>query len=400
MIARVLRYLAIMPQLLVQYLLLVWVLARFGVRAGSRYRRSVMRAFAHARSIERERERWASPLTCVRGAVHAVDPAFLQQRVAAQAQRATPLSEALGGAVVLHFTGTGETRHGPLAIIANLLAHSPELATLPHYIVDAPESAAAYAGARAFASELWRDVEPVIDGHAGPFFFVGLSRGALAALELGARVAGDKQKVVSVLACSPPFVRPQELAPAIELIASLEKLVELSSEQLTLFPSAWFRRVFAAVSRPIQTLLTSLVLAELGIDDDDNQKLALRDVAYGDPVAVSLRSVREFAMLTRVSGSELGTFAVELGQFAAKNPLVSAAIVWGQSDPWTPADENRALVARAIADAGGDHAAVQLSLIPNVGHAFCRSLDTPACELRAITLQLMTWAEQKAHAVN
>ena len=182
--ARLLRYLQIVPQLMVQYVLLIWVLVRFGLRAGSRYRASVSRAFRNARQIELERESWASPLTRYRGAVHAVDATFLLSAAGVAKQGDTPLPAALRDAVVLQFTGTGETRHGPLAIIANMLAHSPELAVLPHYIVDAPESAAAYTGARAFAEQLWKDIEPLVDAHAGPFFFVGLSRGALAALEL------------------------------------------------------------------------------------------------------------------------------------------------------------------------------------------------------------------------
>lgn len=248
-----------------------------------------------------------------------------------------------------------------------------------------------------FADQLWDELSPFLKARSGPCLFVGLSRGALAALELGWRTAVEQDKVVSILAQSPPFVRPARMPPAIELIAACEKLVLRSISQLELFPSPKVQRAYLQLSKPIQTLLTASVLAELGLDDRPNQTLAMRDLLRDDPIASSLRSVREFAMLTRVEQAELSQFAQKLGEELTHDARLSVAIAWGENDPWTPAVENHALVEQAMIRAGGSRAHTRLHLLPGVGHAFCREPKHPAAQLRAITTQLIALTEDKLH---
>jgi pimeloyl-ACP methyl ester carboxylesterase len=374
---------------------LYWALARYMLRTSGRQRSGIRAGFVRRAALEAERDTWASPLTACSPSVYRVDDAFIARLLGVATCASPPLSAALRQGCVLHFTGTGETRHGPLASIELLLTHSPELGRLEHYIVDAPAHAAAYGDAMSFADQLWQELSPLLQARSGPCLFVGLSRGALAALELGFRAAVEQNKIVSVLAQSPPFVRPARMPPAIELIASCESLVTRSIAQLELFPSAKVQRRYVQLSKPIQTLLTASVLAELGLDDVPNQNLAMRDLLYDDPIASSLRSVREFAMLTRVEQAELSQFADKLGEVVTQDTRLSVAIAWGQNDPWTPAAANHALVEQAIARAGGSRAHTLLRLLPGVGHAFCREPGQPAAELQAITTQLIAWTEEK-----
>jgi hypothetical protein len=392
--SRIWRLLSGTPALLLGVATLYWALARYLFRAKARHRAGIRSGFVRRAALEAGPDTWRSPLTPCSPSVYQVDAAF----IASVACPSPPLSAALRGGCVLHFTGTGETRHGPLASIELLLAHTPALAALDHFIVDAPAQAAAYSGAMPFAEHLWQELSPLLQARSGPCVFVGLSRGALAALELGFRTAVEQDKVVSVLAQSPPFVRPARMPPAIELIASCERLVMRSSAQLTLFPSPKVLRRYVQLSKPIQTLLTACVLAELSLDDAPNQTLAMRDLLRDDPLASSLRSVREFAMLTRVQQDELSEFADKLGAVLAQEPRLSVAVAWGQNDPWTPAAANLALVEQALRRAGGDAANTLLRVVPGVGHAFCREHAQPTAELHAITSQLLEWTETKLRA--
>jgi|GEM_PF-7046831 len=391
---RIWRVLLDMPALLLGVATLYWALARYLFRAEARHRAGIRSGFVRRAALEAAPDTWTSPLTACSPSVYQVDPAF----IARMARPSPQLSAALRAGCVLHFTGTGETRHGPLASIELLLAHTPALAALDHFVVDAPAHAAAYSGAMPFAEQLWLELSPLLQARSGPCLFVGLSRGALAALELGFRTAVEQDKIVSVLAQSPPFVRPARMPPAIELIASCERLVLRSSAQLELFPSPRVLRRYVQLSKPIQTLLTACVLAELNLDDAPNQTLAMRDLLRDDPLASSLRSVREFAMLTRVQQDELSEFADKLGATVTQEPRLSVAVAWGQNDPWTPAAANLALVERALRRAGGSDANTLLRVVPGVGHAFCREQAQPAAELRAITSQLIEWTETKLRA--
>ena len=401
LLSRIWRALLGVPPILIRVAALYWALVRYSLRVGGRHRAGIRRGFARRAALEAEHDAWISPLTACSPSVYRVDAAFIA-RLASAAPGAVPApSAALCAGCVVHFTGTGEMRHGPLASIELLLAHTPQLGALEHYIVDAPEHAAAYGGAMPFAEQLWRELSPLLQTQPGPCLFVGLSRGALAALELGARAAAEQDKIVSVLAQSPPFVRPAQMPPAIELIASCEGLVTRSLAQLALFPSPRLQRAYVQLSKPIQTLLTACVLAELGLDDGPNQTLAMRDLVRDEPIASNLRSVREFAMLTRVQQNELSLFADKLGEVMAQDTRLSVAMAWGENDPWTPAAANLALVEQAMARASssrtsrGSRADMLLRVLPGVGHAFCREPAHPVATLRAITAQLIAWTEEK-----
>ena len=396
--SRIWRLFLSMPQLLLGVATLYWALARYLLRAEARHRAGIRSGFVRRAALEAEPDTWTSPLTACTPSVYRVDAAFIARLAPIAARTSPPLSAALRTGRVLHFTGTGETRHGPLASIELLLSHTPALGALEHFIVDAPAHADAYSGAMPFAEQLWQELSPLLQERSGPCLFVGLSRGALAALELGSRAAAEQDKIVSVLAQSPPFVRPARMPPAIELIASCERLVTRSLAQLALFPSPKVLRAYLRLSKPIQTLLTAGVLAELQLDDPPNQTLAMRDLLRDDPLASSLRSVREFAMLTRVQQDELSEFADKLGAVVTQEPRLSVAIVWGQNDPWTPAEANHELIERAVRRAGGNAASALLRVIPGVGHAFCREQAQPASELHAITSQLIEWTEDKLRA--
>ena len=398
LLSRIWRVLLRMPQVLLGVATLYFALARYLLRAEARHRAGIRSGFARRAALEAEHDTWTSPLKACSASVYRVDAAFIAHLAPVAAGTAVPLSAALRKGCVLHFTGTGETRHGPLASIELLLTHTPALGALEHYIVDAPAHAAAYSGAMPFAEQLWQELSPLLEQRSGPCLFVGLSRGALAALELGSRAALEQDKIVSVLAQSPPFVRPARMPPSIELIASCERLVTRSIGQLELFASPKVLRAYLQLSKPIQTLLTACVLAELNLDDAPNQTLAMRDLLRDDPLASSLRSVREFAMLTRVQQAELSQFADKLGAVMAQEPRMSVALAWGQHDPWTPALANHALVEQAIRRAGGSEANTLLRVVPGVGHAFCREHAQPVAELQAITSQLLEWTEEKLRA--
>lgn len=362
-------------------LALMGVLVRFAWRARGRYGTTASKAFAMARQLRSEGV-GPSPLIHQHADVYRIDPAWLAARMADTAPRSAASERSTAkDTLVVHFTGTGETRHGPIASLLRALEHSPELALCDHFVADAPSDAGAYLSPRAFGETLWQQLEPIIDRHPGPFLFIGLSRGALAALELGNRVASNKGKLTRVVAYSPPFIRPSELPPSIELIGSLEALVEHSSALLAHPRLGFFRTHYARISQPVQTFLTALVLSELGLGDDDNMRWAMCDVVSDDPLTASLRSVREFAMLTRVPQSELEQFAAELGAAFAKPTLLSAVVLWGEDDPWTPAVQNQALVVQALARAGASSQALHHALVPAAGHALCRQPEVPAAAL-------------------
>jgi hypothetical protein len=354
---RIARRLSLWAYAIASHLRMVYVLVRFLLQADSHYYATLFRGRRLLRRLQSE-PLPPSPLRAHGSQIFEVDPAWLER------QRSEP-PDALAlppGMVVLHFTGTGETRHGPLTGLERLLKWAPELATARHYVVDAPIAAAAYTNALSFASQTWPAVEPIIDGHPGPFLCIGLSRGGLAA--------------------SHAMRAPH-----------------------------WIGRPIGRVFAGIQTFVTCCVLAELRLHDERNMYWTLRDVLELDAVSTSLRLTREFSLLARSSQSELTHFLHEVVETARLNPRFAASLCWGMADTWTRAESNLRLVQNKDLPSvphSADSGRMQAVVLEGYQHALNRqptAEDPRLAETLGWTLQrihrmlqsLKTYDDRRAH---
>src|SRR5690606_6169212 len=129
-----------------------------------------------------------------------------------------------------------------------------------------PDSKGAYYSSAALASRVWQQVTPVVRRHAGPFVLVGLSRGGVAALEIGSRIVEELGKPAAVVALSAPLAVPPKLPSTVHAMAAFEPVMERLRAQSTRVPAAW-RTLAGYLVRLSYLHLTAMVLDELLVSD-------------------------------------------------------------------------------------------------------------------------------------
>lgn len=222
-----------------------------------------------------------------------VAPQLLRPKV-----RPHPLdaSDATVTPIVLYLTGTGETPEALVESLSPLRSAIPALAGAQEYVFDAPFCKDAYDGPTQFAESAWTVIEPLTAGSPGPFILIGMSRGAVLALDLAGRIASSQGKVATVLALSPPMAVPSTLPRLVLTIARMEALLEGVHACVATEPE-WLRNVAEAGVRQSQIFLTAMVLKSLGILDERELAFVIRSINEHGALQSSLRSSREFRLL-------------------------------------------------------------------------------------------------------
>lgn len=284
--------------------------------------------------------------------------------------------------VVIHLNGTGEPLLSVLPGLWRLLAQSPGLASHRHLFVDMPHAAGTYRDADAFRDVLRDVLSPVLEEHAGGLVLFGLSRGAMAALDLGASWAETLDRPVGVIAMSAPLLGDYPMPTTVRDIACMQPLMAHMQQLASALPD-WYLRGQDWLLRRCYLALTCFTMAEFGMADGPVIRAAARDVAACDPVPAILRANREFAMLLQVDDARLLEGMRATARSAARNPQLTVRMLWGERDGWVPAERcaTRAQVCFEVAAAPADQ--VQVAVLPGWGHAMGRQLDQDFAALAA-----------------
>ncbi|UJR80041.1 alpha/beta fold hydrolase [Sandaracinus amylolyticus] len=332
----------------------VWGLVRCAPHVRLRHLRAVREATRRAREADPR----CSPLRRVNDGLHEIDPRWLG------AVQTEPL-RCVDPMIVLHFVGTGETRHGPLPCIARLVRACPALRTQRHFVVDGPADPLAYEDLATLSPRVWTALEPLIDASSGPFVLVGLSRGGALALEVAARIADEKRKAVSCIALSPPLARPRRLPRIVEMIAGFGTLASAYTDAVSrgVVPS-WLTGLATRVVRTLQLAITAYVLADLQAADEETIAWSLRDLREDDGMDSALRQVGEFGLLQRTSEVELVRFTRFVTRSLVHNELAWAVALWGEEDTWLSASACRGQIEQALKRLRNAHGAIATSMVP------------------------------------
>jgi pimeloyl-ACP methyl ester carboxylesterase len=285
-----------------------------------------------------------------------------------------PGPEAPDAPVVVYFTGTGETPHVPMAAFERLLSGS-QAGTGRRFVVEAPSGRGAYYGSAAFSARIWQRVERVVAGHAGPFVLVGFSRGALAALDVAARITEEQGKVASVLSFSPPLDTPAKWPHSIVAISRFEPVLEHLDTALGELPR--LRRLAEWLIERIHLVFTARIQMEHDMHAAHEMELALRDLRERGAIAAGQRATREFRLLVEAHSRELELFAHGVAGVAARTPRFFALLAWGENDPWAPALASRARIERALSRESTPRDRLVTHMFAGRGHALFREIHQP-----------------------
>jgi pimeloyl-ACP methyl ester carboxylesterase len=276
--------------------------------------------------------------------------------------------------VVVYFTGTGETPHAPMAAFERLVAGS-EAREARRFVVEAPSGRGAYYGSSAFSARIWQRVESLVAAHAGPFVLVGFSRGALAALDVAARITEEQGKVASVLSFSPPLDTPQRWPHSIRAISRFEPVLEHLEAALVELPQ--LARLADWLVERIHLVFTARIQMEHDMHEDQGMQLALSDLRERGAIASGKRAAREFRLLVEAHSRELELFAHGVAGVAARTARFFAILAWGENDPWAPALASRARIERALARENTPADRLTTLMFPGRGHALFREIHQP-----------------------
>jgi hypothetical protein len=260
---------------------------------------------------------------------------------------ASSLDDEAQRCVVLHYTGTGESVHAAYENTQHLLAAEPRLAHATHFVFEAPLHKGAYYGPDAFSASVWQRVQPIVSHYEGPFILIGISRGALVALDHGMRAVEECGKVAAVLALSAPLDMPKRIPVSIRTIADFVDV-------LTRFTDVW-SELFRPVQRTlnwiianIYVMLTALILRHHSVYDVAALTRNARDLTDHGVLAGSLRACREFRLLLRASERELSLFRHLVARAALRHgERFFVTLVWGKNDVWIDAERCRARMLEA-----------------------------------------------------
>lgn len=338
-----------------------WVFARFALRARLRHFRAARRGQELARLGPLEQ----SPARPFGPDVHELDRDWLFEPNDA----AHPQAER---AVVVYFAGSGETLHAPLPPLRRLLNACESMRGLRCFMVEPPHQAGAYAGAASFGTRSWDQLSTLVDAFEGPFVLVGLSRGAIAAMDAGTRIAEERGKVAACVALSPPLARPPRMPPSVELVAELEGLVWQVSQHFTGPGGKTRSATLRKIVRAVQVALTSFIHEELRMATTPQLRGAMHDLLVDDPLRTSLRSVREFRLLTRADEHALTRLCDAVACAVARSERISLHAIWGAEDTWADAGACRTRLLTALERAGVPRERYQTGVVESTGHALYR----------------------------
>lgn len=297
---------------------------------------------------------------------------------------------------VIYFTGTGETPHAPVLALRRLLAAS-EAQSARVFVVEAPSGSGAYYGSSAFSARIWQRLTQLLQREPGPFVLIGFSRGALAALDMGARIAEEQAKVASVLAFSPPLETPVTWPPTIVGISRFEELLERIERARPHVPKVLARFLGWVIER-VHLVFTALVHFELDMHEDPGLTLALYDLRQSDSLTCAMRSAREFRLLLEAHTRELELFARNIAGVARRSQRFAASIVWGEADIWAPAVASKARMEGALAREQTPPERISLTMLKGRGHGLFREIHAPLTPLVSELVSVWHKARQMSSA--
>lgn len=378
---------------LLRWLGSVWALSRYGIPALP----ILLRLYRQRTPAQREAERMlrgllhsevsaprTPPLSQIGTDLYEVDTAALCELAAAPST-----SDVV---TVVHLLGSGETRLSPLPGLRALIAAEPALAAHRHLIIDTPTQPAAFLGPDAFAERLTRNLGTVLQGE-GPLLLFGLSRGAVASLEIACRVGVQQQRPVAALALSPPARADYTWPKSVVDIASLEPATSAVAElgwmpgPIARFTETRMRHTFMAFS--------AWVMAELSFACRETLSWVACETMRRPPTVLCLRAVREFVLLTRVPDTELRHAYNAIADRVGACPHLKLTMCWGENDVWIPAHAAKERIDGALERRGVDSERMQTHVLPGWNHGIGRQLDNDFGPLAERVQAHIEWLQQR-----
>jgi pimeloyl-ACP methyl ester carboxylesterase len=247
------------------------------------------------------------------------------------------------------------------------------LCDVHHVIADSPRDAAGYLGPQEFATRLRRVLAPLLEREQERLVICGLSRGAMAALDLGADLASTRGMRVGVLAMAPPAARPQRAPHTVLNIGGFEPIIENFVPYLELH--RWFQPIGAFITRDLYVRFGGFTLAELRMANAAAVELFARYVRQSDPTLACLRSVREFALLGRVSDAELRHAVSMSMQRYAFSESAHVTVCWGDEDAWLDVPACRERIEAMIARHAVPSERIEVHTLRGSSHGVSREPD-------------------------
>lgn len=293
---------------------------------------------------------------------------------------------------VVHILGSGEVLYSPLPGLRALLRTAPALAQHRHVVMDTPHHPAAYLGPMEFASRAFQALRPLLEApERGPLLLVGLSRGAVAAVELAFRAAERTGQPTAALCLSAPTRGDIEWPASVRDIGLLEAGADAA---LRLPLPGFLRRFRRARFRHAYARVTAGVYNELSLDNEEMLALLARHIRETSPERTCLRALREYALLGRVSDAELRQGFSDFAARAASEDLVRLTFCWGTQDVWMPHARCRQRVEESLNRHPGADARVTLHSLPGWNHGIARQPEQDFGPVAALMTSACNWLQQ------
>jgi len=341
------------------YLLIGWLF----IRQRAPHRRAIAALFKALRAPAAS----ASPLRALEPGLYEVEPWFLLGHDAPHSEANETRSDTL---TVVHLLGTGENIYSPLVGLRQLCRADERLCAPRHVIVDTPHDAAGYLGPQEFATRLRRVLAPLLARESERLVIVGLSRGAMASLDLGAELASTQGMRVGVLAMAPPMTRPKRPPHSVLNIGGFEPIMENFMPYLALNP--WLLPMGRWITRDLYVRFSGFILAELRMVSDASVAMFARYIQAIDPTLACLRSVREFALLGRVSDAELRHAVSMAMQRFSFSDSAHVTVCWGDQDAWLEIGPCRERLESMIARHAVPSERIEVHTLKGVSHGVSR----------------------------
>lgn len=347
----------------------LWLLLRMYLRRSPGARRTVRRLWRRVYAPEDPAAPAAPLLKPLAEGLFEVVPAAL-------GQTSTPgghADDAEAPITIVHLLGSGEIAYSPLPGLRAMCALDPEIARHRHVILDTPHAPGAFFGPLEFASRAFHGLRPLLqDPTTGPLLLLGLSRGAIAAIELAFRAVDRTGKPTAAVALSPPTRGDIPWPASVRDVGLLEPGADATirlplPKPLRIFRHAGFLRAYVRV--------TGAMYHELNIDDDGTLDLLARYLRQSRPTETCLRALREYALLARVSDAELRQAYAGFAERAAGDGRVHLSLCWGEGDVWMPHAACRQRIQDLIDRHRVPPERLQLHTLPGWNHCVGRQLD-------------------------
>ncbi len=240
-----------------------------------------------------------------------------------------------GRTLFIHFLGTGEgCCLGRVAV--QRMIESGYVPSAAVHIILVPSNLNAYRSAQDYLTALESlSLHAIRILKAKPLnlVLVGLSKGAIAATEVGRRLLSRRVVArVGVLALSPAIYRqtPNKFAASGAMIACLSPLMAITPR------TRFFDLVLYAPLRVAQLLLTCACLTNLGITDPACIQAAVMDLKSRTPFDGCLIDTAAFRMLAQTPASEIDHILQKAAELIhARRPYSWWAVI-STDDGWVP----------------------------------------------------------------